>query len=72
MITVSANDLHPGVTLLTTLYDDKVLLLFRPVETWIEGDRKKESRGLQTCSVSAASLLSISSSGSHHQTNTRM
>ena len=41
--TESANDVHPGVTLLTTLYDEKDLLLFRPVETWIEGDRKKKS-----------------------------
>jgi len=39
--TESANAVHPGVTLLTTLYDEKDLLLFRPVETWIEGDRKK-------------------------------
>ncbi len=33
--------MHPGATLLTAFYDEKDLLLFRPVETWIEGDRKK-------------------------------
>jgi len=32
---------HPGVTLLTTLYDAKDLLLFRPVETWTEGEHKR-------------------------------
>ncbi len=37
----SADNVHPGVTLLTTLYNEKDLLLFRPVETWTEGDRKR-------------------------------
>ena len=41
LVTDFADNVHPGVTLLTTLYDEKDLLLFRPVETWIEGDRKK-------------------------------
>jgi hypothetical protein len=36
-----ADNVHPGVTLLTTLYNEKDLLLFRPVETWTEGDRKR-------------------------------
>ena len=39
--TESANEVHPAVTLLTTLYEEKDLLLFRPVETWTEGDRKR-------------------------------
>ena len=37
--TEAASDVHPAVTLLTTLYDEKDLLLFRPVETWTEGER---------------------------------
>ena len=32
---------HSAVTLLTTLFDPSDLILFRPVETWIEGRRKR-------------------------------
>jgi hypothetical protein len=41
LVTDLADDVHPGVTLLTTLYNEKDLLLFRPMETWTEGDRKR-------------------------------
>lgn len=41
LVTDLADNVHPGVTLLTTLYNEKDLLLFRPVETWTEGDRKR-------------------------------
>ncbi len=41
----SADNVHPGVTLLTTLYNEKDLLLFR---RWKHGPRgsQTESRGL--------------------------
>lgn len=32
---------HPAITLLTTLFEPSDLLLFRPVETWTEGGRKR-------------------------------
>lgn len=39
--TTATKAAHPAVTLLTTLYNEKDLLLFRPVETWTEGGRKR-------------------------------
>jgi len=33
--------IHPAITLLTTLFEPSDLILFRPVETWTEGGRKR-------------------------------
>src|SRR4051812_32262723 len=30
-----------GLSLLTALFDESDTVLFRPIETWVEGDRKK-------------------------------